>query len=82
MKIKRDSHGYSYVEGVKIKATLFRGPYVCTCCHSTGDATRISFQEAYWYKDALEVNPRALWLCNRCHNKLLRALNNPEEGKT
>ena len=80
MKIKYDAQNYAYVEGVKIAATLFHGPYVCSCCHRTGDATRISYPEAYWYNGALYSNQTAIWLCNRCFNKLLRALNNPKEG--
>ena len=79
MEIKRDKDNHLYVDGGQIEATLYRGPYVCSCCHRTGDATRIRYPEAYWYKDELCTHFSALWLCSRCCNKLLKALNNPTE---
>lgn len=85
IQIRKDKFGYDYAAGVKFSAEIYResNAVVCSACHATGQVIRLKYPETLYYDyKNLETRVRTMWLCNRCANKLLTALNNMEDTYT
>lgn len=78
-RIKRKDDGWEYAEGVKFSAEVFHDKdMVCAACHRTDTAIRLRYPETLYFDfHNLETHERGMFLCPRCVNKLLKALNNP-----
>lgn len=75
----KQKDGWEYAEGVKFSAEIFHDKdIVCSACHRTDTAIRLRYPETLYFDfHSLETHERGVFLCPRCVNKLLKALNNP-----
>lgn len=77
----KQNDGWEYAEGVEFSAEIFHdNDIVCNACHRTSNAIRLRYPETLYFDfHNLETHERGVFLCPRCVNKLLKALNNPTD---
>ena len=83
IQIREDKDGWEYATGVKFSARIVRGEFVCAACHACGNAIHLKYPKTLYFDHrTLSTEEYGAFLCPRCTNKLLGALNNLEDDYT
>lgn len=80
VQIRKAKDGWEYATGVQFSARIIRGDIVCAACHASGNAIHLKYPKTLYFDYRnLSTEERGVFLCARCTNKLLGALNNIED---